>query len=81
MDTQQQTEVAQEMKQLLIRVATHRDKQAFNKLFAHFAPKIRAFGVQRLGQQGLALDLLQETMTTVWTKAHLFNAHKGAVST
>ncbi|MCF1428607.1 MAG: sigma-70 family RNA polymerase sigma factor [Shewanella sp.] len=72
---------AQQLQHLLAQVASHRDKQAFALLFKHFAPKIRAFGVQRLSQQGLALDLLQETMTTVWTKAHLFNGEKGAVST
>lgn len=72
---------AQVQKRLLKQIAEHRNRVAFAQLFELFAPKIRAFGVQRLGQQGLALDLLQETMTTVWTKAHLFNPEKGAVST
>lgn len=81
MEAKEQSMQAQEQKQLLLRVAQHRDRQAFGALFKLFSPKIRAFGVQRLGQQGLAMDLLQETMTTVWTKAHLFNAEKGAVST
>ncbi|MBV7314322.1 sigma-70 family RNA polymerase sigma factor [Shewanella sp. NIFS-20-20] len=62
-------------------VAQHRDKQSFTHLFNFFAPKIRAFGFQRLHQQGLALDLVQETMSTVWTKAHLYNLDKGAATT
>ncbi len=81
MEAKQQSMQAQDQKQLLLRVAQQKDRQAFGELFKLFSPKIRAFGVQRLGQQGLAMDLLQETMTTVWTKAHLFNADKGAVST
>ncbi|MCL1119620.1 sigma-70 family RNA polymerase sigma factor [Shewanella seohaensis] len=65
----------------IIRVANQRDKAAFAELFSHFMPKIRAFGLQRLNQQGLAMDLVQETMTLVWTKAHLYNADKGSVAT
>lgn len=65
----------------LVKVANQRDKAAFAALFRHFMPKIRAFGLQRLNQQGLAMDLVQETMTLVWTKAHLYNADKGSVTT
>ncbi|MGL5484982.1 MAG: sigma-70 family RNA polymerase sigma factor [Shewanella sp.] len=65
----------------IIKVANQRDKAAFGYLFSHFMPKIRAFGLQRLNQQGLAMDLVQETMTTVWTKSHLYNADKGSVAT
>ncbi|MFB2681212.1 sigma-70 family RNA polymerase sigma factor [Shewanella mangrovisoli] len=65
----------------ILKVANQRDKAAFAELFSHFMPKIRAFGLQRLNQQGLAMDLVQETMTLVWTKAHLYNADKGSVAT
>ncbi|ABI39346.1 RNA polymerase, sigma-24 subunit, ECF subfamily [Shewanella sp. MR-4] len=65
----------------IAKVANQRDKAAFAELFNHFMPKIRAFGLQRLNQQGLAMDLVQETMTLVWTKAHLYNADKGSVAT
>ena len=81
MEAKEHSMQAHQQRELLLRVAQKRDKQAFAQLFQHFSPKIRAFGVQRLGQQGLAMDLLQETMTSVWTKAHLFDADKGAVST
>ncbi|MGL5360415.1 MAG: sigma-70 family RNA polymerase sigma factor [Shewanella sp.] len=65
----------------MLAVANHKDKEAFRRLFCHFMPKIRAFGMQRLHQQGLAMDLVQETMTSIWTKAHLYNADKGSVTT
>lgn len=66
---------------LMLKVANQRDRAAFGYLFTYFMPKIRAFGLQRLNQQGLAMDLVQETMTSVWTKAHLYNADKGSVAT
>ncbi|KPZ72557.1 ECF RNA polymerase sigma factor RpoE [Shewanella sp. P1-14-1] len=80
-DNQASNDEAKYLADLMMQVANQRSKAAFAKLFAHFSPKIRAFGVQRLSQQGLAMDLVQETMTRVWTKAHLYNADKAAVST
>ncbi|QRH00321.1 sigma-70 family RNA polymerase sigma factor [Shewanella litorisediminis] len=65
----------------LVAVANNRDKAAFRALFDHFGPKVRSFGLSRLSQQGLAMDLVQETLTTVWTKAHLFDTDRGSVST
>ncbi len=61
-------------------VAYAQDKSAFELLFKHFAPKIRAFGLQRFGQEAQALELVQETMLRVWRKASLFNADKGKAS-
>lgn len=71
----------EKLQQLIQLVAQKRDRAAFAELFNFFMPKIRAFGLQRLGQQGLAMDLVQETMTSVWTKSHLYNGEKGAVTT
>ncbi|NKF51610.1 sigma-70 family RNA polymerase sigma factor [Shewanella sp. WXL01] len=90
MDNKSKTDAASEkqsaqqnamLAECMQRIAEHQDKAAFAKLFAFFSPKIHSFGVQRLNQQGLAMDLVQETMTRVWTKAHLYNASKAAVST
>ncbi|MFT6984650.1 MAG: RNA polymerase sigma-70 factor (ECF subfamily) [Psychromonas sp.] len=62
-------------------VANTQDKKAFELLFNHFSPKVRAFGLQRFGQEAQALELVQETMLLVWRKASLFNADKGKAST
>lgn len=70
-----------EIARALSRVATVQDKQAFELLFKHFAPKIRAFGLQRFGQEAQALELVQETMLNIWQKAPLFDADKGKAST
>lgn len=81
MDNRTTDSAADDFAVLMLRVAELRDRAAFEQLFSHFMPKIHAFGLQRLHQQGLAMDLVQETMTSVWTKAHLYNQDKGAVST
>ncbi|WP_394130135.1 sigma-70 family RNA polymerase sigma factor [Shewanella maritima] len=75
------TDNHEQLAALMDRIANHRDKRAFSQLFAMLAPKINAFGNQRLNQQGLAMDLVQETMSRVWTKAHLYRPEKAAVTT
>jgi RNA polymerase sigma-70 factor (ECF subfamily) len=62
-------------------VAMQQDKAAFTILFKHFAPKIIRFGVSKLGSEVLAKELLQETMSKVWRKAHLYHTDKGAATT
>jgi RNA polymerase sigma-70 factor (ECF subfamily) len=66
---------------LLVRVADGRDRAAFAALFAHFAPRIKAY-LMRLGAAPvLAEDLAQEAMLTLWRKAHLFDASKASCGT
>ncbi|WP_440905394.1 sigma-70 family RNA polymerase sigma factor [Catenovulum sp. SX2] len=74
-------EQSAELKQWLIAVALERDKKSFALLFKSFAPKIKSFGFKQFNSEALANDLLQETMSLVWRKAHLYNADKGAVTT
>lgn len=63
------------------RVASARDRAAFIELFDHFAPRINGY-LQRLGmKQGLAEDLTQDVMLTLWQKAHLFDPLKSSLST
>ncbi|MGS0695517.1 sigma-70 family RNA polymerase sigma factor [Shewanella sp. 0m-4] len=81
MDNTNPDDLLAQLTEHLVNVATDRDKQAYAHLFSYFAPKILNFGSQKLSTQGLAMDLVQETMTTVWTKAHLFNAEKGSITT
>ncbi len=66
---------------LLCDVAQARDRAAFGQLFAHFAPRLKAY-LLRLGagpQQ--AEDLAQEAMLILWRKAALFDPAKASVST
>lgn len=68
-------------KQLILQIASGSDRQAFERLFVHFAPRIKAF-LTRLGLEGdKAEDLSQDTMVVVWQKASLYRPEKAAVST
>jgi len=67
--------------QWLADVAHERDKQAFTALFKFFAPKIQRIALSKYDSSTLANDVVQETMSNVWRKAHLFNGDKGAVTT
>ncbi|EIO3972232.1 RNA polymerase sigma factor [Vibrio vulnificus] len=58
-----------------------KDKQAFAVVFQYFAPKLKQFAFKHVGNEQVAMEMVQETMTTVWHKAHLFDAEKSALST
>ncbi|MDF2178204.1 sigma-70 family RNA polymerase sigma factor [Aliiglaciecola sp. CAU 1673] len=73
--------VADEMSALLQTVASERCKQAFSRLFGYFAPRLRAYALKQTGNEAVAMELVQDTLSNVWQKAHLFNAEKGSAST
>lgn len=62
-------------------VATNRDKVAFTHLFQFFAPKIQRIARGKFPNEAQACEVVQETMSNVWKKAHLFNQDKGAATT
>ncbi|NRD74267.1 sigma-70 family RNA polymerase sigma factor [Shewanella sp. VB17] len=70
-----------ELSSLLMLVGTHRDKRAFTDIFTFFSPKIKYFGIKQLNSDTLAAELVQETLSRVWNKAHLYDASKGAATT
>lgn len=74
-------EVLTELTHWLLLVAEERDKQAFAQLFSWFAPKIKQFGYRQFNNDALAQELIQETMTRVWRKAHLYQQGKGLPTT
>lgn len=65
---------------LLERVAKERDKEAFEQLFCHFAPRIKALMMKQMADADAAEDFMQETMFTVWTKADQFSRYRGSVA-
>lgn len=66
---------------LLAEVAVQRSRRAFSELFKHFAPRLQSFATRQFGNEQTAMDLVQETMTNVWHKAHLFSPEKGSPTT
>lgn len=82
--TEQQLKDREHYADLLERVAATQDTQAFQKIFEHFAPLIKAFAVSsNLHMQGdhLPEELAQEVMLSIWRKAALFDRKKAAPST
>ena len=67
--------------QWLEAVAISRDKKAFTELFRFFAPKIQRIASNKFFNENQANEVVQETMSNVWRKAHLFNQDKGAATT
>lgn len=59
--------------QCLGAIAADRDRAAFARLFAHFAPRVKTL-MRRSGlDDAAAEEMAQETMLAVWRKAHLFD--------
>lgn len=62
-------------------VAKSQSRQAFDELFAYFAPRLRSY-MMRLGSgMSEAEDLAQDVMATIWRKAEAFDRKKASVST
>lgn len=70
-----------QLSQLLHQVALKRDKQAFTALFGFFAPKILRLSRRKFSNPDQANEVLQDTMSNVWRKAHYFDANKGQATT
>lgn len=62
-------------------VAEDRDEIAFRELFSAFGPRVKALLLRQGADIQTAEDIAQETLLTVWRKAHLFHSDKGSVST
>lgn len=68
----------------LRKVAQSADRAAFQSLFEHFAPLIKAFllkGIGSYGDRSQAEEMAQEVMIKVWNKAASFNSSKASVNT
>lgn len=70
-----------ELKSWLYEVAHNRDKAAFTQLFQFFAPKIQRISSNKFSNEAQAAEVVQETMSNVWRKAHLYSPEKGAPTT
>ncbi len=66
---------------LMIAIRDRQDTQAFAALFAHFAPRVKAFLLKSGANETLAEDCAQDVMTTVWRKSHLFDPARATVAT
>ncbi len=62
-------------------VAQDRDRQAFARLFTHFAPRLNGYLLRNGADAALAEEIVQDVMTTLWRKADLFDPAKSSLST
>ncbi len=62
-------------------IASSQDRTAFEEVFRHFAPRVKAYLSKSGGDPGLAEELMQETMAAVWRKAAQFDPAKASAST
>ncbi|MEF1183198.1 sigma factor-like helix-turn-helix DNA-binding protein [Vibrio sinaloensis] len=47
------------------------DKQAFALVFKHFSPRLKQFTYRHVGNEQVAMEMVQETLATVWQKSAL----------
>ena len=66
---------------LVLRVRDNADEQAFSQIFAHFAPRVRAFLRKSGATDAQAEECTQDVMSTLWQKAHLYDPGRASVST
>jgi RNA polymerase sigma-70 factor (ECF subfamily) len=67
--------------ELVQAIVERRDQASFAALFDYYGPRVKAY-LKRLGAtDGLAEDIVQEAMLTVWRKADTYDPAKAAVGT
>ena len=76
-----EAEGALEQDRLIEAVALRRDREAFARLFEHFAPRLKAWLMKSGATAAAAEDFAQDAMLTVWRKADLFDARKARAAT
>ncbi|WP_316860012.1 sigma-70 family RNA polymerase sigma factor [uncultured Cohaesibacter sp.] len=72
---------ARHLTAMLVALGENRDRTAFRSLFEHFAPRIKSFYLKAGTNPQMAEELVQETFTQIWRKAHLYDPGKAAAST
>ena len=61
---------------LIQKISIDRDEIAFSEIFDFIAPKINAYYIKNDLNFEQAEELTQEVLSTIWTKAYLFNPQK-----
>lgn len=64
----------------LAAVAERRDRAALGRLFAHYGPRLKAFGLALGRDDAGAEALMQEVMLAIWQRADRFDRRRAVVS-
>ncbi|MBS0320753.1 MAG: sigma-70 family RNA polymerase sigma factor [Proteobacteria bacterium] len=62
-------------------VATTADRAAFAALFRHYAPRVKGFLVRSGTPEGVAEELAQDALATLWRRAASFDPARAQLST
>lgn len=66
---------------MIMAIANDKCRNSFAQLFKAFAPRVKAFVMSQGLNNQMAEELAQDTMLSVWRKAHLFDPKKAKAST
>lgn len=75
------TRPGEEHDRLIVAVARARDRDAFARLFEHFAPRLKAYLIRAGASDAAAEEFAQDAMLTVWRKADLFDCTRAGAAT
>lgn len=67
--------------ELIVAIGQRQDRSAFAALFAHFAPRVKAYLVRTGSEPGVADELTQEVMLLVWRKAAHYDPARATAPT
>lgn len=66
---------------LMDRIVKSADRDAFNALALHYAPRLKAWLAHRGENDATSEDIVQDVLVTVWQKASSYDASKATFST
>ena len=70
-----------ELDLLMDKIRNNRDELAFSTMFDYLAPKVNGYFLKNGLLTEVAEELTQDVMSTIWTKSHLYDKSKSAIST
>ena len=61
---------------LIKKISEERDEEAFSQIFDYIAPKINSYFIKNNFNFEQSEELTQDVLSTIWSKANLFNPEK-----
>ena len=75
------TKVKNPFIEALAKVAESQDIGSFKKIFDYFSPRLKSFLMRSGADEAIAEEIIQETMTIIWTKADYYDPKMASPST
>ena len=66
---------------LMAAIGSKQDLASFERIFDHFAPRVRSYMLRLGAAPSVADDLVQDVMLAVWRRADQFDSSKASVAT